>query len=78
MSLLTAVNWLIVELEDLDFEYALSLISDKEYKAKKNLLLKKARKLMKKQIVTAFDIALDTNGLVTDGEKFYQREYGKN
>jgi hypothetical protein len=52
-------------------------MSDKDYIRKKKQISKKAQKLMQSQIITAFDIALDTNGLVTDGKKFYQREYEK-
>lgn len=74
MKKLTAVDWLIVELETLADELDLSGDYGK-YNKKKKIMLNKAKKLIKKQIVTAFDIALDTNGLITDGEKFYQREY---
>lgn len=79
MKRLTAINWLLFELEQLEHDYNWSngiQMSDKSFLRKRKQVIQKAKDLMKRQIANTFDMAQSLKWDI-EGEKYFKDHYEK-
>ena len=75
MAQQTAVEWYTDELLGIKLEYAMGVITESEYHAKRRKAFEQAKQMEKEQIIEAFDTGCADENII--GVEYYNRTYAE-